>query len=479
MRSALGAAAIILFAVAALNLGAPASAQTASFATDIENGYPNRLTFHLSATAGGEIVDVSLRYSVTGAGASALAKPDALSPGARISTAVQITTGGNDHIPVGNEFVYFWELTLDDGSQLVSETNTFFYLPPGRVWSRVENEFMHIHYYGDRETLARDYLAAAAATYERIGRRLLRTELEVVPVNVVLFGSEAEMQEGRPSRGETYDGATFTCGSQLGNTLFMIAASCGTGDIADTLRHEFTHILTKAAGEGALTKLPAWLDEGTAVYSQTVPGSGYTDSFDAAVTVDRLIDFIEIAAQNSNPVEVGIFYGQSYEMVRFLIGIGGDAQFAELFATIKAGNRFDNALEIVYGFDLDGFEEAFRQANGLSSSATEPEPQPTTPPQREQPDPATPVPTNPPEQIAPPSRGGNAGDNGLSGVAVGTIGGAVVLALLALLAYLVSMMLANREPQTAGAPQSAGRSAEAAAPPSEAPEAEQDEWGPR
>ena len=361
----------------------------------------------------------------------------------------------------------------------MSETNTFFYLPPGRVWSRVENEFMHIHYYGDRETLARDYLAAAAATYERIGRRLLRTELEVVPVNVVLFGSEAEMQEGRPSRGETYDGATFTCGSQLGNTLFMIAASCGTGDIADTLRHEFTHILTKAAGEGALTKLPAWLDEGTAVYSQTVPGSGYTDSFDAAVTVDRLIDFIEIAAQNSNPVEVGIFYGQSYEMVRFLIGIGGDAQFAELFATIKAGNRFDNALEIVYGFDLDGFEEAFRQANGLSSSATEPEPQPTTPPQREQPDPATPVPTKPTRaDRAPPPQ---AATLVTTASAVSPSARSVARSSSLCSLCCLSGFDDAREPRApdAGAPQSAGRSAEAAAPPSEAPEAEQDEWGPR
>jgi len=479
VRPALALFALSLVAAGALNAGAPVSAQTATFSTEIQNGYPNTVTFFLNATAGGEIVDVSLRYSITGAGASALAKPDAVTPGSTISTEVVVSTGGDNHIPVGNEFVYFWELTLDDGSQLLSETNAFFYLPPGRVWSRIENEFMHIHYYGDREQIATDFLAAAGATYERIGRRLLGTELEVVPVNVVLFGSEEEMQGARPTRGETFDDATFTCGSQLGNTLFMIAVSCGTGDIADTLRHEFTHILTKAAGEGALTSLPAWLDEGTAVYSQTVPGSGYTDAFDAAVRADRLFPFDEIAGQNANPVLVGVFYGQSYEMVRYLIDLGGDDQFAELFATIKAGNRFDSAIEIVYGFDIDGFQEAFREANGLSASETEPEPEPTTAPQREQPDPATPVPTDPAEQIAPPSSGGDGGNDGLSGVAIGTIGGAVVLALLALLAYLVSMMLANREPQTAGAPQSADRPAEAAAPPPAAPEPEPDEWGPR
>ena len=488
MKPALLAAVAALITVVALNAGEPVSAQTATFSTDIENGYPNNLTFHLNATADGEVVDVSLRYSITGAGASALAKPDEVPPGSTISTEVVVSTGGDNHIPVGNEFVYFWELTLDDGSQVLSETDTFVYLPPGRVWQQVENDFMRIYYYGDREQTAMEFLDAANATYDRIGRRLLATELEVVPVNVVLFGSEEEMGDARPSRGDTFDDATFTCGSQLGNTLFMIATSCGTGDIADTLRHEFTHILTKAAGEGALTSLPAWLDEGTAVYSQTIPGSGYTDAFDSAVRVDRLFNFAEIAGQNSNPVLVGVFYGQSYEMVRFLIETGGDAQFAELFATIKAGNRFDGALEIVYGFDLAGFEIVFREANGLSAAAEDPEPQPTTPPQREQADPATAVPTDAPEQIAPPSTDGSGGDSGLGGIAIGTIGGAVVIALLALLAFLISMMMGNRRPQPASGGGVAAASAWEAAeqgshgevePSPKPPGPEQDEWGPR
>ena len=457
-------------ALAVALLAPPAAAQepSASFETATGNGFPTTLTFSLTAEAQGEIVDVSLRYSITGRGTRAIGKPDELVAGPAVTTEVTIPTSGTGgYIPVGSEFVYFWELTLADGSTVVSDSDTFFYLPPGEDWQRAESEFIHVYYYGDRASLAQEYLAAAAGTYERIGE-LLQTELEIVPVNVVLFPTEEELEAAQPQRSETYDDATGLCGTQVTENIVLVReALCGTRDRSDTLRHEFTHILTKAAGESALGRIPTWLDEGTAVYSQSEPGSGYTDSFDAAVRLDQLIPFGEMVTGNDDPRTVGVFYGQSYEMVVFLLDLGGEDRFAELYATIKEGNRFDVALELVYGFDFAGFEDAFRQQYGLAPASEEPAPTATPVPRRE--DDPTPVPT-----AAPQASSGTSDDDGgsISGLTYGIIGGAVLLALLGVLSYLASMMFANRrEP-------AAATSTRPVSPPA-AQEAERDEWGPR
>ena len=524
MRAALLLPLLALLGGLVLGLPGAASAQSPEFTTAIENDFPQFLRFRLTTSAPSEVTDVTLRYRVTGAGSLARAKPEEFEPvppGADVNVEVRVPTGTLGFIPVGSEFVYHWELTLDDGTTLESEESSYVYLPPGKDWQSVHNDFMRVYFHGNEEATALRYLEAAQRTYTRVGQ-LLQTELEIVPVNTVLFASESDLEDAQPGRSEVYDAATFLCGSQVANNvIFVIDRSCGTRDVSDTLRHEFTHILTKAAGESALGKVPSWLDEGTAVYAQTEPGSGFLDPFEVGVAIDRLIPFRVMIGGNSDPNQVGLFYGQSYQMVRFLIARGGEEEFARLFATIKAGNRFDTAIEIVYGLTLDEFENEFRASHDLPPrepipAATPAREEPATPaatPATEQPE-ATPTATTAPEQpepeptAAPAGQRASTGDDGgrdISNIALGAIAGGAVLALLAVFAFLLSLILGNRGPQPEAAAVDApaeptptgplasssrppsfaagSRSEEASAPAPEPeaepePEPEFDEWGP-
>ncbi len=503
-----------------LGLPASASAQSPEFTTTIENEFPQFLRFRLTATDPGGVTDVSLRYRITGSGTLARAKPETFEPvpaGSDARIEVRISTGTLGYIPVGSEFVYHWELVLEDGTVLEGESDTFVYLPPGEDWRSAHNDFMRVYYHGDRESIALRYLEAAERTYARMGR-LLQTELEVVPVKTVLFASEADLEEAQPNRSEVYDAATFLCGSQVANNIiFVIDRSCGTRDRSDTLRHEFTHILVEAAGESALGKIPSWLNEGTAVYSQTEPGRSFTDPFEVALAIDRLIPFSTMFSSSGDPSDVGLFYGQSYAMVRFLIDEGGEESFARLFATIKAGNRFDRAIETVYGWTLDEFENEFRAYHELPTrepataepAREQPTPTPEATPEPQRPQ-ATPARTEAPEQAGPeptaaqPAAAASTGDDGgrdLSNIALGAIAGGAILALLAIFAFLLSIMLGNRGPQpepaaaeVAEAPQEPGPAASSSgastfaassrseepepAPEPEPEEPEYDEWGP-
>jgi hypothetical protein len=59
------------------------------------------------------------------------------------------------------------------------------------------------------------------------------------------------------------------------------------------------------------------------------------------------------------------FYGQSWALVSYLIEEYGEEAFGELFAAYRDGTTDDAAFEAVYGFDLNGLEDEWRQSVGL------------------------------------------------------------------------------------------------------------------
>ena len=347
----------------------PANGQSVTFKSSVENNFPRSLIFSLDVTAPIEVKEITLRYMISGLG-RARGSPKNFTPSSTVSTEVEVVTRGSDiSVPVGTTFTYFWEVILVDGEEFSSEEVSFVFLPSGNDWVAVESSIASVYFYGNRLQLAQDLLDAAAQTYEVIGRQLLKTDLDSGPVGVVLFSSESEMLEALPGRNTGFDAQTYTCGVKVAaNTIYVTDGAC---DPIETLRHEYVHILTDAAGIGAFGRLPSWLDEGTAVYGQRDPGSGYVSAFNIAVSFDRLIPFSEMATASAEAIQVNLFYGQAYAMVGFLIEFGGPDKFSQFFATIKDGKRYDDALELTYGFNLVEFESAFRSSFDLSELEVE------------------------------------------------------------------------------------------------------------
>lgn len=440
------------------------SAATVVESSTIVNGYPKTLTFKVTARADSDITGVTLAYAIKGRGTSALDQPKELTPAKNLSTEVvlQVNSAGN-YVPVGSEFVYHWEITTADGQTTSSEEQTFFYMPPNQAWENVSNDFMTVYYLGDRKDIANAYLKAGADTYERIGKQLYGVTLKQTPVKVIMFADEKESSEARPGSGSTFDSAVTTCGTKLTNDIIMlIPIACGSADRTDTLRHEFGHILNETAGEGTLGKLPAWLDEGAAVYAQSSPG-GYQSAVNAAVRSNRLIPFAQMSVPPSEAQLVDVFYGEAWAMVDFLVKKGGPAKFAEYMSTIKGGKRFDQALTPVYGYaNVAAFEDDFRASFSLppQSQAT---PRPTAAPTRA----ATAAPTRTPTRTpAAPSSGSN--DDSGPGRGVFVIGGLALLFMLgAVFAGLYLMMLSNNRKAAAAR---ANQSPPPPRPPGDAPD---------
>lgn len=335
-------------------------------AGSVANNFPDGMVFHASAAASETITDVRLRYEVLPDGTSASAKPD-FTPGT--SAEVQIALDG--YFAPGTIINYHWEVTAG-GEVAESPEQSFFYDDIRFEWEKLEAGNLSVYYYTGDDSAAQalhDVGVQALADAEA----LLDVQVPF-PVNVWIYDSREDMQPALQRTSPTYESGIITLGVRVASDTVLVL-----GDVSyDTLRHELTHVVTAVAGDSAFGSLPAWIDEGTAVHSQQDKG-GYQDAIEEAIDDGEVLSIFEITAAPGEADKVSLFYGQSWSIVSFLIDTYGQEKFARVFVEVKSGELLDDALETVYGFDQDGLENAWREANGLPARVT---PEPTEAPQQ-------------------------------------------------------------------------------------------------
>ena len=354
--------------VALALLAFPASAQSGPVVTDggVENVFPNGMVFRMSAEGSSPIEEIRFRYEVLPDGTAANKVPD-FEPGE--SVEVTVTLAGDEfYLPPGMVIEYYWEVTDANGDTAETEVEAFFYDDVRFDWLTVDGDGVTIYHYSGDDESAADMHGVAVEIIDEMSA-LLQTEVPF-DVQVWLYDSTDDMRPALQSRSETYESQVITAGVRVAtNTVLVLGNSS-----FDTLRHELTHVVTAQAGESALGTMPAWLDEGTAVYGQSDPG-GFGGAISGAIDRDSVLSVREISAYPGDPGKVNVFYGEAWSLVSYLVDTYGEEDFAQLFAEIKGGKRIDSALEAVYGFDQDGLDAEWRDANGLPARET-PEPTP-------------------------------------------------------------------------------------------------------
>ncbi len=414
----------LTLAMAFLPLARPAAAQVAPTVTDdgVENRFPEGIVFHVQASSDSPMERIRLRYTVLPDGTAASGQVD-FQPATSVSAS--FTLAGNDppriYLPPGTVIEYSWQVTDADGDTTSTEPATFFYEDARFDWTPVESGGVTVYYYSGSESDARAMLDVAAQTIAFMSD-LLDATIDF-PVKVWIYDSVEDMRPALARRSETYEQSVITAGVRVASDTVLVL-----GNVAfDTLRHELTHVVTGAAGEGSFADLPAWLDEGTAVYGQENPG-GFQDAVERAVARGNVLSVRSISSPPGEPDKVNLFYGEAWSLVSFLVDTNGPQKFARLFAEIKAGKTTDEALTAVYAFDQDGLENEWRASLGL--------PPREPPPQDEEP-----VPTAETVGNTPPAQE----DGDKDGASIGLILGLIVgmLALAAALG-LAGLALARR-----------------------------------
>lgn len=406
---------------------APSQAQVAPTVIDggVANRFPEGMTFRVSASSDSDIQQLRLRYNVLPDGTAAIGDAE-FQPGKSVSGVFELA-GNNPpriYLPPGTVIQYHWEATDADGDVGKSPPASFVYQDIRFNWKAVSADGVTVNYYSGSEAQAQSMLEVATETIASMSD-LLGTNVEF-PVKVWIYDSTEDMKPALAKRSETFEQSIVTAGVRVSSDTVLVLGNVQY----DTLRHELTHVVTAVAGESAFGFLPAWLDEGTAVYSQQDPG-GYKAALDRAVARGNVLSIRAITSYPGDPAKVELFYGEAWSVVSFLNEQYGPERFAQLFAEIKKGKRIDSALESVYGFDQDGLEDEWRAFMGLPARVT--------------PVPTTPGASATPRQTLGPSPAPGAGAGGGDGTSAGTIAAlaAGVIALAALIGVL-GLVIARR-----------------------------------
>jgi len=348
-------------------VGASAFAQAVPTLVDqgVQNNFPDGMVFSVLVESGVPVEKLRLRYEILPDGTRASAEPEFV---ASDSFTATFTLEGNAppriYLPPGTTIEYHWEATDVNGGEAETETATFFYDDVRFDWKAIERDEVTIYYYSGSDESAESMAEVAAESLTSMSD-LLGTSVEF-PVRVWIYGSRDEMQPALRSRSESYEEQITTAGVRVASDTVLVLGNVSF----DTLRHELTHVVTAVAGESAFGELPAWVDEGTAVYGQTGPG-GFGTAIENAIDRGNVFSVHSITSYPGDPSKVSLFYGQSWSLVSYLIDTYGAEQYAALFAEVKGGKRMDEALDTVYGFDQSGLEDEWRVANGLPPRATE------------------------------------------------------------------------------------------------------------
>ena len=339
---------------------------------------PNAITFSARVTAPAGLESATLVFRVLNPKAGDVGGTGTASfgPGPENDVSFTLETRANmRYIPVGSLFVFYWEFTDSEGDAFESEKLEYLFLDGRYRWNEQQDGDVAVYYYGSNENLADNVLRAARSA---IGDTEALLQVEVpYPVRVMVWASESDGQLAMRPRSAAFDALVRTGGQRVApDLLFVFAAT------PDVVRHEAAHIVTAVAGDGPFSRVPSWLDEGTAVYMQGSVGA-YGTAVAFGVQTNRTLRLRNLDSPSNNPAEVDLFYGQSWSTVDLLITeFGGDA-FSELYRTVREGARTDDALEAVFGFDQDGLYNRWREAMGLDAIDFAPRVDSTPAPQAE------------------------------------------------------------------------------------------------
>ncbi len=270
------------------------------------------------------------------------------------------------YLPPGTHGEYSWH--IEDAAGNVYDTPHEKYTVEDRTkkWQVMENDALRVSWHAgegdfgkavfERAMLARDFLA------NKLGVQ------NIAPLEVYIYADRDEFFKSLPAYSYEWTGA------RMFPEYGVILINFDPDNLAWGLRttsHELSHAILHAKIRGVLgdIALPLWLDEGLAVYNETddhAPDEQMEEAYQAALKKDTLIPLRALQQRfPSNSSQAQLAYGQSYQVVKFMVDAYGEEKFAELLNIYQNGALPDEGLQQVYGMNQDQLENAWRAKIGV------------------------------------------------------------------------------------------------------------------
>ena len=326
--------------------------------------FPLGMRFKLEAEADNEIVEVAVRFRI---GQQTRGEYNYLEfeSGELIDSELLFRTNtGQRYVPPGAIVSYNFEILDSEGNELVTERQEFIYHDARFDWKEVSRGPVTVAYHGPVKSRAEIVLGASIETINLMGP-LLGADTEE-PIRLTIYNNVAEMLDALPPNSRTIRRELITEGQAFVN-FGVVLVLAGGSRIRGTTSHELTHVITHRAGDSIFRNVPQWLDEGLSEYGNVEPGTSYDRALLFALLNDRLLPITSLNSLPGMPDDVIIFYGQSRDIVKFMVGEFGADKMKELMAVMKSGTNVDDSIKEVYGVTRIELENLWRDTLGAPS----------------------------------------------------------------------------------------------------------------
>ena len=125
--------------------------------------------------------------------------------------------------------------------------------------------------------------------------------------------------------------------------------------------HELTHLVIHQMTFNPYGNQPRWLDEGLATYNEGPLKPQSASILENAAANDTLMTVRTLSSPfSTDTAQALLAYAQSYSLVEFLISNYGQTKMRALLDTFREGSSYDDALDRIYGFDMNGLNTLWR-----------------------------------------------------------------------------------------------------------------------
>ncbi len=331
--------------------------------SDATVDYPAEITFSIEAESDVEIQILELEFGLSGRDCTPdinITAPEGFIPTGHVDAewTWEVASAGN--LPPGMRIWWRWHLADASGNEIRTETEWITWIDDIHPWKTLQSENILLFWYRGTEEYNQEFMKAAEDARER-----LRNDIGTWPtldIHIYIYGSNQDMKDALVGEPDWIGGLSF--GENQRTILIGIDPGYETWGKA-TISHELAHTAVDSIMGGCWATIPLWLNEGIAMYAEGEQEEIYGLTLEDAIYYDSLFSLRSITYEYlSIEGDPTLTYAESYSVVKFMIDRFGHTKIRQLLDRLGEGYSYDNALVAALGVDMDGLEEAWREAIG-------------------------------------------------------------------------------------------------------------------
>jgi len=332
-----------------------------------ETRFPDYINFAMDVESDSDISRISLQYQVeklTAIPVTSVVFPE-FEPGASVEASWEWQMRRTGGLPPGTKVTYWWTVDDADGSSADTPSRSLSFDDQRFSWKSKKGTDMTLLWYEGRDSFAEDLLMAAQQATERLESEVGATL--TMPAEIYIYSSYEDLRGAMVFPQEWTGGAAYTDYGTIAIGIPLTAVDWGKGAISHEIAHLVVH---QQIFSGYGVDLPTWLDEGLAMYSEGGLTPDFSTRLQNAIDQDRV--FTVRSLSSSFPADeesARLAYAQSYSLVSFLLEEhGGKEKMIQLLEAFRAGSGYVEALNTVYGLEIDELNSQWREHVGLASA---------------------------------------------------------------------------------------------------------------